>query len=236
MAALLLRRGGVRGLSRIDRSGLRLAAIRICHRMAHTSQRYPTLEECAAQPRHHHEMSGDILLLLAAQGDKGARRERFLREVMLIDGLSWPEAAGRVNQYEEEVSSSHYSQTVSKLVGTGSVAIGIGSLPLVFNLDTALWFNERFVTTDVPDARDLETWLEVGQWTWNWMEPPIGTISFVFIALQFARGRGVINPLEAYYQRRRERQLLEAYPQYSPLILLQWAEGLTPGQDYASEA
>jgi hypothetical protein len=222
----------------------RLGAARACaNRTVHMGRQpasaegtaaYPTLEECASQPRHHYEMSGEALLLLSAHGDKGARRERFVREVMLIDGLSWPEAAKRVDQFEADVSRSHISQTVSKIIGTGSVAIGVGSLPMVFHLDTALWFNERFVTTDVPEARDLETWLEVGQWTWNWMEPPIGTISFVFIALQFARGRGVVNPLEAYYQRRRERQLLESYPKYSPIIILQWAESLTPGQDYTS--
>jgi hypothetical protein len=26
--------------------------------------------------------------------------------------------------------------------------------------------------SDVPEAKDLETALEVGSWAWNWMEPP----------------------------------------------------------------
>ena len=30
-------------------------------------------------------------------------------------------------------------------------------MPLVFDLDTALWFNERFVTTEVAPDEDLET-------------------------------------------------------------------------------
>ena len=30
------------------------------------------------------------------------------------------------------------------------------------------------MTTDIPEPRDLETWLEVGSWTWGWMEPPLG--------------------------------------------------------------
>ncbi len=37
-------------------------------------------------------------------------------------------------------------------------------------------FNEAFVTTDVPEAKDLETPLEVGGWAWNWMEPPLGML------------------------------------------------------------
>ena len=47
-----------------------------------------------------------------------------------------------------------------------------------------MWFNERYVTADVPPEKDLETWLEVGSWTWNWMEPPLGTISFVLLCVQ----------------------------------------------------
>lgn len=42
-----------------------------------------------------------------------------------------------------------------------SVAMGVLSLPMVFHLDTCLWFNELAVTTDVPDDVDLETPLEV---------------------------------------------------------------------------
>jgi hypothetical protein len=34
---------------------------------------------------------------------------------------------------------------------------GVGSLPMVFDLTTALWFNEYFVTADVAEPEDLET-------------------------------------------------------------------------------
>ena len=36
-----------------------------------------------------------------------------------------------------------------------------------------------YVTSDVPDAKDLETFLEVGGWAWNWMEPPLGNKKFI---------------------------------------------------------
>ena len=45
------------------------------------------------------------------------------------------------------------------------------------------------VCADVPEAKDLETWLEVGGFAWNWMEPPLGTISFVLLCMQFARSQ-----------------------------------------------
>ena len=31
--------------------------------------------------------------------------------------------------------------------------------------------------------------MQVGNWTWGWMEPPIGTISFVLLVLQFSRNQ-----------------------------------------------
>lgn len=30
----------------------------------------------------------------------------------------------------------------------------------------------------------METIWEIGSWTWGWMEPPLGEISFVLLALQ----------------------------------------------------
>ena len=56
--------------------------------------------------------------------------------------------------------------------------------PLRAHPDTCLWFNEGFVTTEVAEAKDLETWLEVGSWSWTWMEPPLGQISFFLLCLQ----------------------------------------------------
>ena len=71
-------------------------------------------------------------------------------------------------------------------IGTAYVTAWV-SIPAVFSLQFAKAFNEVAVTTDVPNKSDLDTMLEVGIWTWNWMEPPLGTISFVLLCLQFAR-------------------------------------------------
>ena len=63
---------------------------------------------------------------------------------------------------------------------------------------------------DVPDAKDLETPLEVGSWAWNWMEPPLGQISFFLLCMQYARSQmenlGVA-PYTANYKSRRAASL-----------------------------
>ena len=199
-------------------------------------QLYPTLEVCAQQPRHARELSNDMLLLLAAHGDGSARRERMVREVMLVDLVDWHDARTRVDEMTVQVSKDHHSRLVSQAAGMCAILLGLGSVPMVFHHDTALWFDKAYVTADVPAPKDLETWLEVGMWTWGWMEPPIGTLSFVFVCLQFARGRGVTNPMEYWARSRKERLLLERYQQYSPMIVLQWAESMTEGQDYTERA
>jgi len=70
-----------------------------------------------------------------------------------------------------------------------SFTAGVLSFPLIFHLDSVLMFNDLFVTTDVPDDKDLETPLEVGSWAWNWMEPPLGQISFFLLCMQYARAQ-----------------------------------------------
>ena len=55
-------------------------------------------------------------------------------------------------------------------------------------------------------------------------------------AREVARGRGLYNPFEEWHRARNERKLLERFNRYSPLIVLQWAEAVTPGQDYTARA
>ena len=47
--------------------------------------------------------------------------------------------------------------------GCGTALIGgWTSIPLVFNLTAVEWFNDKFVTAEMPPPEDLETFLEVG--------------------------------------------------------------------------
>ncbi len=43
-----------------------------------------------------------------------------------------------------------------------SVTAGYVSIPLVFHRGIVEWFNEKYVTAEMPPVEDLETWLEVG--------------------------------------------------------------------------
>ena len=43
-----------------------------------------------------------------------------------------------------------------------AVTAGYASFPLVFHKETVEWFNEKFVTLELPPPEDLETYFEVG--------------------------------------------------------------------------
>jgi hypothetical protein len=64
-----------------------------------------------------------------------------------------------------------------------SVTLGIITFPLIFNFDSVFWFNEHFVLGEVPPQEDTETFFEVGSWSWNWMEPITGYLSFFLLCM-----------------------------------------------------
>jgi hypothetical protein len=131
------------------------------------------------------EYSAELLISAALHGDDDAIRERLVREVMRVDSIEWVEATQQVDTIRDTNQSGLLGVKFPYYVG---ITIGFvsawGCLPLVFDLPTAEWFNTAYVTTEHPQPEDVETWLEVGAWTWNWMEPLLGTISFQLLALQ----------------------------------------------------
>ena len=103
-----------------------------------------------------------------------------------------------------------------------SVLLGFGCIPLIYHLDSVLWFNEAFVTSDIPDDKDLETPLEVSSWAWNWMEPSLGTLSFTLLCMQY--GRNQLQNLDAkpYTQmmlERRADRVAAEFPKYSKMAV-----------------
>ena len=136
-----------------------------------------------------------------------------------------------------------------------AVSVAFASIPLIFDLNTVLWFNELYVTTgkfifsfitylllcllslltiycpctvDVPEERDLETPLEVGSFAWNWMEPPLGQASFFLLCMQYARAQMQnlgIKPYTENFRSRRAARIVTAYPQYNRYVLESWSEG-----------
>lgn len=69
---------------------------------------------------------------------------------------------------------------------------------------------------------EADTMLEVGSWAWSWMEPPLGTISFFILCLQFAREKRLEIGFQNWPQRVADiegAKLAAAYPQYDKHIV-----------------
>jgi len=197
---------------------------------------YPTAETAAAmqQGNQFHEMDNDSITLLAAQGDVGARAERLIREIMSVDEVSWDEANVKLDEMRGKLNEGLGVKTLPQKIFIGSLIFGgFATFPLCFDLNTALVFNDMFVTTDVAAPEDLETWLEVGSWTWNWMEPPLGQLSFFILCLDFARAQLNNLGLKPYSEtmiNSRGEKLAQSYPQYHNKIITDFAtcNGLKP--------
>eukprot|EP00992_Anisonema_acinus_P012059 TRINITY_DN7870_c0_g1_i1.p1 TRINITY_DN7870_c0_g1~~TRINITY_DN7870_c0_g1_i1.p1 ORF type:complete len:227 (+),score=42.65 TRINITY_DN7870_c0_g1_i1:45-725(+) len=191
----------------------------------------PTPETAKTMPRDFCEMSNDVLLIYVARGDHGACRERLIREIMAVDEVDWDGAQETIESIHRDNAQYNWMAALPyKIDIATALSGGVVSIPLVFHLGTAEWFNERYVTTDVPEPADIETMLEVGAWTWNWMEPVLGQISFLLLTLQFARSQlqnlGA-KPYTAWLHSRRAERLIKLYPRYHPRIVSDFAKSET---------
>ena len=134
------------------------------------------------------EMADEDLILLSSFEDHDAREEILKRHSMDTDDINYEEATEIFLKIEEKNREGMYLMSLPYRIGiVGAVTMGFLSIPMVFHLPTIEWFNEWAVTTDHPDAIDLETPLEVSIWSWSWMEPPLGTFSFILLCSQYAR-------------------------------------------------
>jgi hypothetical protein len=152
------------------------------------NEKKPTLEMAKAMPNGFGDMDNHTLVTIAAMRNHEARVEIMKRHIMAVDEVSYDEACKTFELIAAANREGMFLAALPYTVGVGlAVTAAFGSIPMVFDLGTAMSFNEAYVTTDVPEGRDLETALEVGAWTWNWMEPPLGAMSFVLLCLQFSR-------------------------------------------------
>ena len=77
----------------------------------------------------------------------------MIREVMHVDGVEWDEGRSKVGAMAREMRDGNGVSDFPYKLGIGvSLLSGALSIPMVFDLNTALWFNEAYVTTDVPGA------------------------------------------------------------------------------------
>lgn len=124
------------------------------------------------------DMDDKTLLTFGALEDHSAREEILKRHIMDIDHCSYTTACDTLNTIAERNMQGYYMVTLPYKIGIGAAIFAAGAaFPLVFHLPTIEWFNDWAVTCDIPEARELETPLEVSIWSWNWMEVSNITVS-----------------------------------------------------------
>jgi hypothetical protein len=99
-------------------------------------------------------MSNESLLIYAARNDTQAVRELLTREIMAVDNLSWEVAHEKIEEIDKINSKGMIFAYMPYKIGViASLTAGLVSIPLTYHLDTVLWFNEHFVTSDVAEDR-----------------------------------------------------------------------------------
>lgn len=98
---------------------------------------------------------------------------------------------------------------------------------LIFHIS---WFKMIFfvpATTSIVVCYCLLLLLLYISWTWGWMEPPLGTISFVLLALQFARAQLEnlgYKPYTSFVKTWRGKRLASQFPQYNAKVLINFSK------------
>jgi len=186
-------------------------------------------------PRRFSEFPDEALAVLASQGVHGAFKERMLREIMRADSVEYSEAFKVLSKMNRKNEELRWLFKVPYHVGMSSAFLGgFGAIPFVFHRDTAIWFCENFVKEEIPTADQIDTVWKVGTWTWQWMEPMIGTASFVLLALQLLRShmqRLSLKPYSRVVDSYKADRLTAAFPQYEREIVRDYAKSDPWGRD-----
>jgi len=182
-------------------------------------------------------LSNNDLYILCQSSIWNAHKENMLREIMRRDKLDEKTAlqtARFLFERSQYIARMHSVPIVTGL--TGWLAVGLWAIPNTFGLKTAEWFNKHYVTTEVPEPEDLETIFEVGAWTWNWMEPVMGTFTFVIVCLQMAKAfmkKCGISSYSSVMLRSRIKYMQRSYPQYNPYIVGGFVRAITLDKNFS---
>jgi len=183
----------------------------------------PSLDVAKAMPCGFSEMENEPLVVIAEMGNHKARKEVLRRHIMMVDNVEYEEACTTLEKIEQKNRENITLAVLPYQVGiVTALAAGFGAFPMVFDVDIAMWFNHHFVTMEIPEPSELDTRLETGAWTWNWMEPALGTASFTLLCLQFSREQIKNLGLKPYTEKLKEKRaqaLYKAFPQYDATIL-----------------
>lgn len=191
----------------------------------------PSGEYAEKQPTHVCEMSHQSLAELSMLGDHCAQRERLLREIMAVKGISWGcahEELAKLDNYNEKF---YWLESLPYRLGVvGAIFTGVVGTLMVFSAPVAMWYAETFAGEELPegvkDVSELTT-NQVGTWTWSWMEPMIGTASFVLLCCQFGRAQAHKMNMKTYGEfmlQSRANRLAVAFPEYDRSMVRSWAK------------
>jgi hypothetical protein len=131
---------------------------------ANAKYKKPTLDIADDMSLSIQEIDNKSLLIMAAMNsDTAAHVEMLKRHIMSINRCSYDDAC--IKFKEIQLSNIQYLWLIALPYRIGIVSgttAAIISVPMVFYLPLADWFNRLFVTTSIPDQEDIETILEVG--------------------------------------------------------------------------
>lgn len=179
---------------------------------------------------HMSELAGERVFMLAHGGDVNAKREILRREIMCVDKIPYTATTEVLLEINSKTESALAVQKpATQFLIYFAQFSGWAAIPMVFSLTLVKAFNEKFVTMDLPEPSDLDTILETGSWAWNWMEPPLGTISFTLLCLQWAAEQRKILGLKSVGDYRCEStgsNVCAAYPKYNASVLRSYVEAI----------
>lgn len=191
----------------------------------------PTVEDAERQPTHVCEMSHQSLAELAMLGNHSAHRERLLREVMAVDGVSWEKAHEMLGKFDEYNEKYYWLESLPYRVGIPfNVLCVIGFTLMVFSKPVAVWYAENIAAEELPEGvtevSEMTT-NQVGAWTWGWNEPMIGVATFVLLCCQFARAQVSKMHMKTYGEHLlqwRAKRLARRFPEYDSSMVKAWAK------------
>mmetsp|Transcript_102886 Transcript_102886/g.287091 ORF Transcript_102886/g.287091 Transcript_102886/m.287091 type:complete len:251 (+) Transcript_102886:3-755(+) len=190
--------------------------------------RGPSLTAARAMSVAMRENSNDTLVVLAELGSHEACAERLIRDIMRVESIEWAAASNLLVEIDE-ATAAMYKQAIFPYMALIGIAItsGIISIPMVYNKQIAEFCNYYFVLGGVEEPENLKTIWEVSSWSWNWMEPLLGTASFSILCIQLTRSMMEDIGMLAFHERMKvgvADRLAAKFPQYDAGLVRAFAK------------
>lgn len=188
----------------------------------------PSLDVARDMGTAFSELDNQPLVVIAEMGNHRARAEVLKRHIMTIDDVDYETAEKVLENIDEKKKEGLFFYSFPYKFGIGVFLVsGLYVFPMIFDVNTAMEFNKNYVTMELPPPDELDTALETGIWTWNWMEPLIGTLTYTLVCFQLIRQQMNhlgIKPFSNRVIAHRANKLSDAFPQYDKRVLYNYVE------------